>query len=127
MILFASNVFEPNGFGPDFGPPWWFQLVAGIIICFVLYAIIRGFVTWSANNAAPILTVPAILISKRTSTSGGAGDTSVSTFYYLTFEYENGERAEFRVQGQEYGMLVEGDTGLLTYQGTRYKGFQRRR
>jgi len=27
--------------------------------------------------------------------------------------------------GQEYGMLVEGDKGNLTFQGTRYLGFER--
>ena len=29
------------------------------------------------------------------------------------------------VTGQEYGMLVEGDKGYLTFQGTRYLGFER--
>ena len=27
---------------------------------------------------------------------------------------------EFSVSGREYGLLVEGDTGRLTFQGTRY-------
>lgn len=29
------------------------------------------------------------------------------------------------VSGQEYGMLIEGDHGKLTFQGTRYLEFQR--
>jgi hypothetical protein len=33
---------------------------------------------------------------------------------------------ELRVDGEEYGLLVEGDQGLLTFQGTRYLGFERR-
>ena len=49
-----------------------------------------------------------------------------STSYYVTFELENGGRMELSVKGSEYGMLVEGDTGALSYQGTRYLGFERR-
>ena len=32
---------------------------------------------------------------------------------------------ELRMNGYEYGMLVEGDKGKLTFQGTRYLGFER--
>lgn len=32
---------------------------------------------------------------------------------------------EFLVSGTEYGMLVEGDQGMLHFQGTRYLGFDR--
>lgn len=32
---------------------------------------------------------------------------------------------EFAVSGNEYGMLVEGDKGSLTFQGTRYLSFLR--
>ena len=32
---------------------------------------------------------------------------------------------EFLVSGTEYGMLAEGDSGELTFQGTRYLNFQR--
>ncbi|MBX9680641.1 MAG: DUF2500 domain-containing protein [Gemmataceae bacterium] len=32
---------------------------------------------------------------------------------------------EFWIEGEEYGLLVEGDVGVLSYQGTRYLGFQR--
>jgi hypothetical protein len=51
--------------------------------------------------------------------------TSSSTTYFTTFEVESGDRMELRVPEKEYGMLVEGDTGRLTFQGTRYKGFER--
>jgi hypothetical protein len=44
---------------------------------------------------------------------------------YVTFEVESGDRMEFHVAGHEYGMLIEGDTGNLTFQGTRYLGFDR--
>ena len=48
------------------------------------------------------------------------------TIYHVTFEIEEtGERIEFQVTGSEFGMLAQGDIGALTYQGTRYKGFDR--
>ena len=50
---------------------------------------------------------------------------SSSTFYYTTFEVESGDRMELAVSGQDFGMLAEGDTGRLTFQGTRFKGFER--
>lgn len=45
--------------------------------------------------------------------------------YFVTFEFESGDRVEMPVDGSEYGLLVEGDTGKLTFQGTRYLGFSR--
>lgn len=32
---------------------------------------------------------------------------------------------ELGVSGSEYGMLAEGDSGKLTFQGTRYLSFER--
>lgn len=43
----------------------------------------------------------------------------------MTFQVESGDRMEFVVSGTEYGVLVEGDQGQLTFQGTRYLSFDR--
>jgi hypothetical protein len=91
---------------------------------FILFLIVKGMARWSDNNSQPVRSERARILARRTSTSGG---NHVSTSYYLTFELPTGERREFAVGGSEYGMLVQHDTGLLTYQGTRYKGFQRDR
>ena len=50
---------------------------------------------------------------------------SSTTYYYITFEVNSGDRMEFSVTGEQYGMLAEGDYGTLTFQGTRYKCFLR--
>lgn len=47
------------------------------------------------------------------------------THYYVTFEVESGDRMELGMDGPAFGMLAEGDRGKLTFQGTRYLGFQR--
>ena len=51
--------------------------------------------------------------------------TTTDTSYYVTFQVESGDRMELSVTGSEYGMLVEGDEGKLSFQGTRYLGFER--
>mgnify|MGYP000784206328 FL=1 len=49
---------------------------------------------------------------------------STDTTYYVTFQVESGDRMELSVDDSEYGMLVEGDEGKLTFQGSRYLGFE---
>ena len=50
---------------------------------------------------------------------------SSHTTYYVTFEVESGDRIELVVPSSEYGFMVEGDQGKLTFQGTRYISFDR--
>ena len=58
--------------------------------------------------------------------SGAHGyDTSTFTSYYVTFQVESGDRMEFEVDGSDYGLLMQGDIGKLSFQGTRYLGFER--
>jgi len=104
-----------------------FVLVFGIII----FNIIKGINTWSYNNSQPVLTVVAKVVAKRENVSSHMhNDNNIahhhtSTTYYITFQVESGDRIEFDVNGDEYGMLVEGDEGKLTFQGSRYLGFKR--
>ncbi len=108
--------------------PIFFLLVLGIIFV----NIFRNISTWHKNNQSPKLSVEAIVVSKRTSiTHYNNNDdhmgtyTTTSTDYYVTFEVESKDRLEFHVSGAEYGLLVEGDCGKLTFQGTRYLNFER--
>jgi hypothetical protein len=99
----------------------FFVLIFGAIT----FAIVRGLMQWNQNNKAPLVTVPATVVAKRGHVSGGSGDSSSSTSYYVTFEVRGGERHELQMTGPEFGTLVEGDRGLLRMQGTRYKGMDR--
>ncbi len=116
------------GFGFSFGLfevmfPLMFLLVFGIF----LVTFVRMIGQWNKNNHSPRLTVPATVVSKRTNVSHHHHDhhTHHSTSYYVTFQVDSGDRMELHMTGQEYGMLVEGDKGNLTFQGTRYLGFER--
>ena len=106
-----------------------FLLVTGT---FVVVAV-NGIRQWNKNNHSPKLMVPATIVAKRTNVSrhhhGGAGahhHHHTSTTYYVTFQVESGDRLELRVAGHEYGLLIEGDRGILSFQGTRYLGFERK-
>ena len=69
------------------------------------------------------------LVAKRMNVSRHHTDNTMShtfTTYYATFQVESGDRMELEVDGSDYGMLVEGDTGKLSFQGTRYLGFERK-
>lgn len=102
--------------------PVMFLLFIGVFAA----TLIQGIGQWNKNNNSPVLTVDASVVSKRTnfSRSGGEHHHS-STRYYATFQVESGSRIELPLSGPEYGLLVEGDTGKLTFQGTRYLGFAR--
>ncbi len=113
--------------------PIIFMIIFVIVIGGIIVSIVGGVKQWSHNNAQPRLTVNAKVVSKRqnvTHHTHNNGDNmapshSTSTTYYVTFEVESGDRMELHVNGNEYGMLVEGDKGKLTFQGTRYLGFNR--
>lgn len=104
-----------------------FGVAALLIGAAILTAIVRGISEWSRNNASPRLTFPARVVAKRTHVSGGSGNSSASTRYYITFErIEDGARQEFRVDTKAYSSLAEGDHGDLTHQGTRFGSFARK-
>ena len=81
-------------------PILFFGVFAVVILTFVV-ALVRGAGQWRRNNAAPVLTVEAEVVAKRTQVSRGArahGDmtdmTGGFTHYYATFEVESGSRIE---------------------------------
>ena len=101
--------------------PVMFVLVFGIIIV----TMVRGVGEWNKNNQSPKLTVPVTVVAKRSDVHRGIETMHTFTSYYVTFQVESGDRMEFEISDTEYGMLAEGDSGELTFQGTRYLNFQR--
>lgn len=110
-----------------------FITVAFIAIAVIVAAgVFRTFHYWNRNNKQPVLSVRALVVGRRQEVQSrrlGGDDnalpyTNISA-YYVTFEVESGDRIEFALQGPLYGMLAEGDQGKLTFQGTRYLGFER--
>ena len=109
-----------------------FSIVFIIVIGMFVVTAIKGIGQWNKNNNSLRLTVPATVVAKRTNVShhnhagtNGHHHHSTSTTYYVTFQVESGDRMELHLSGHEFGMLVEGDKGKLSFQGTRYLGFER--
>ena len=118
--------FMSGGFGI------MFFLMFSLVIGMLILTAIRGISQWNKNNHSPRLTVEATVVAKREEVTPHQHNTgnhtmhlSTSTWYYVTFQVESGDRMELGVGGYEYGMLVEGDLGRLTFQGTRYISFER--
>ncbi len=103
-----------------------FMMVMGVFVV----TFVKGISQWNKNNNSPRLTVPATVVAKRTNVSHHHGGVDnhhhhTSTTYYVTFQVQSGYRMELHMSGHEYGLLIEGDEGMLSFQGTRYLGFER--
>lgn len=109
--------------------PLFFFVIFFLVVGIIIFNAIKGISIWNKNNHSSILDVNATVVTKRTevyhSTSSNNMSSHSHTHYYATFQMESGERMEFEISGDMYGMLVESDFGKLTFQGTRFLGFQR--
>lgn len=126
--------YFPSGTG--FG--LFFSIFPVLFATVFLLIIIKGVSQWRKNNNSPRLTVECVVADKRTDTtthstpvggdaSGAHGfHTTSSTNYYVTFQVESGDKIELCVSGSEYRQLTEGDQGKMTFQGTRYLGFEQK-
>jgi len=106
--------------------PIFIGLVFIIVVGTILFQVGKGLAEWANNNSMPVKSEHVRIVAKRSETRGHS-EGPVSTRYYVTFELLSGDRRELSIHGKEYGVLSEGDEGTLTYQGTRYRGFDRDR
>lgn len=116
---------------------WMFDFVGTVlpifgvvIVAIIFFSSIRGIREWGNNNKQPVLSVSSRIVSKRIDVVQKHDrqdqiSSQTRTTYYITFEVESGDRMEFCVKGPEYGLCADGDSGQLTFQGTRYLGFKR--
>ena len=115
MFLFGSGMFEIL-----------FGLVFVMVFAIFIVTFVKGISQWNKNNHAPRLTVPVTVVSRRVNRHHHGGEhPHTSTSYYVTFQVESGDRMELRLTGSQYGLIVEGDRGNLTFQGTRFLNFER--
>ena len=109
-----------------------FYVMFFLVIGMFIFVFVKNISEWVNNNNSPRLSVDAKIVDKRSHTShhhhnhNGHMHTSSSTSYYVTFEVQSGDRMELKVPRSEFGLLVEDDEGVLSFQGTRYLGFERK-
>lgn len=94
-----------------------FALVIGVFI----YVLTKNASQHRKNNNSPQLSTEATVVTKRTHVWGDHSHTD----YYVTFQFPSSDRMELEVPHSQFGYLVEGDKGQLTFQGTRFLNFER--
>ena len=96
-------------------------LMLGLIFGLFISTLIKNAKQNRKNDNSPRLTTEATVVTKRTKVWGDHSRTD----YYVTFQFESGDRLELEIPHNQFGYLVEGDHGKLTFQGTRYLNFER--
>mgnify|MGYP000880550892 CR=1 FL=1 len=128
--------FSPGPFG---GFDFMFTLMPVIILIgFAAFfaIVVVGIARHIRNTRAPRRTVYARVAAKRMEVTGSSNmhhhaDGAVHhgfgsrTDYYITLEFENGERREFLDVKNLYGLVVEGDVGYAAIQGDWIVAFER--
>ena len=101
--------------------PIMFLGVFGLVIGVLVSTLVKNAKSERKNDASPRLTSQATLVTKRTHVWGDHSRTD----YYATFQFESGDRLELKIPRDQFGYLVEGDSGKLHFQGTRFLDFER--
>lgn len=108
----------------------------GMLVLFMFLVIIGGGISqWVKNNNSPRETVKARVVDKKSEVTyiqqeqNGMMTNTPQWSYYIVFEFENSDGKKvvkkMVVSGKEYKRICEGDCGDLTFQGTRYIGFEK--
>ena len=105
----------------DFIFPILFLGMFGLVFGMIVSTLVKNAKNERKNDASPRLTSEATVVTKRTHVWGDHSRTD----YYATFQFESGDRLELHVPSSQFGYLVEGDRGQLSFQGTRFLGFER--
>ena len=105
----------------DFLFPILFLAVFGLAFGTIIGTLVKNGKQERKNNASPRLTSQATVVTKRTHVWGDHSRTD----YYATFQFESGDRLELKIPRDRFGYIVEGDSGKLHFQGTRFLDFER--
>ena len=97
-----------------------FVIVFLLILGMFIFVFVSNIARAARDRASPRLTVQARVVAKR------AQVWNHYTYYYATFEVESGDRMELSLDGEDLGLLAEGDSGELTFQGGKFLSFERR-
>lgn len=106
-----------------------FLFFIAFIVIFI--RIVKSLSHWSTSTRQPTLNVNARVVGKREDYrrfSKGSRNHPLDTgrtLYFVTFEFDSGDRLELQVKGEEYGLMYEGDEGILVFQGIIFHSFDR--
>lgn len=91
-----------------------------VFVCLAIVGIIcivdaNTIICWFKNNRAPVHIIGASILTKELNENK----------YYVCFGLEDGGIKRFLVDSYVYLSLIEGEKGILTYQGTRFIRYER--
>ena len=101
--------------------PIMFCVVFALVVFIIGGTIVQNLKQRHKDDNSPRVSSEATIVAKRTHVRGDHAHTT----YYATFQFESGDRLELMIPYNQFGYLVEGDRGKLTFQGTRFLSFER--
>ena len=122
--MYNDPFFNSSGFDTIFIV---FMSIIIIGMCFIFGIMIFQMSQYMKDKSKPIQTERAKVIAKRTNVRRHHHNNhhSTSSSYYVTFEFLSGQRMELKVPSNQFGYLIEGDEGLLQFQGQLFNSFER--
>jgi hypothetical protein len=123
FFFIAVSLFVFTGFQMVGGFPFSLfpLLFVGIGVTIVVVSIRKAM----KYGGAPLESRPALVSGERTMVTGGGRDSSASTSYFVTLEFEDGRREEYRTTGKVTGEVREGDLGVAFVKGGYLLDFRR--
>jgi Protein of unknown function (DUF2500) len=76
-------------------------IVVAIVAAVFATVIVRGVGQWRRNNASPVVTTMARVVTKRGEVHSGTGESRAQTAYFATFEAPTGDRCELALPARE--------------------------
>lgn len=131
------TTYQDFGYGMNQGTDYFMLFFFGIgalIVGVILFALLRGLYIWNKDNHSPRVTEEAEVYTKRqdvsTFTKKGrdvhfGSYRSIYVRYFVVFQTRNSGIVKLKVRSDDFDMVREGEKGLLTFQGTRFLGFEK--
>ena len=112
-VLIFSGFTGTDGLSP--GAAFTMVAFIGIVaLLVVLVYAVKAVKEENGDNRANAEGEAVIIATKRTAVSGEGNNSSTSTTYFLTAEFHDGHRKEYKTVAPElYGKVAEGDAGVL--------------
>lgn len=89
-----------------------------LVLGYSIYRSSLNYRHWKKTKEEPLQQIQATLYSKRLVSSPNPG-----IIYLATFVTQDGHHLELSIPQSEYQRLVEGNLGLISYQGTQFVRF----
>lgn len=112
-VFMFGGFIGADGLSP--GAAFTMVVFLGIVaLLVVLVYAVKAVKEENGDNRASEKGEAVIIATKRTAVSGEGNNSSTSTTYFITAEFYNGHRKEYKTVVPElYGKVAEGDAGIL--------------